>query len=161
MVANITTNHPLTEKRGETLCWDNVIYGSSSLGYVNAAHQQLGFHGNNKVITYYKPLLGDSVLSSRKRAHQLVFDDWKTEILADLKKPHADIEKHIQEMNVWIWGHGMIKPGSGFIWSGNRKNASTAIQNKIYFAHSDLSGISIFEEAFYQGHKAAKSALEA
>jgi hypothetical protein len=161
MVANITTSHRLNERRGETLCWDNVIYGASSLGYVNAMHQQIGFHGDSKVITYYKPILGNDVSASRKYTHTLTFDDCKREIFQELQKPHPDIHKHIQEMNVWLWGHGMVSPGKGFVWSDNRKNASQSIKNKIYFAHSDLSGISIFEEAFYQGYKAAKTILEA
>lgn len=161
MVANITTTHPLHERRGEGLCWDNVIYGSDSLGYVNATHQQIGFHGNTNVITYYKPLLDDDASSARKQAHQRPFDDWKTEILSDLKKPHTEIEKYIQEMNVWLWGHGMIRPRQGFIWREDRHRVSMPVKKKIHFAHSDLSGISVFEEAFYQGHKAAKAILEA
>jgi hypothetical protein len=31
----------------------------------------------------------------------------------------------------------------------------------IFFAHSDLSGISIFEEAFYHGNRAAQAVLAA
>jgi hypothetical protein len=159
MVANITIDHPLNEKRGEGLCWDNVIYGSNSLGYVDATHQQIGFHGNKRVITYYKPLLGDDVLSQRRFAQGRAFEDWRTDIIADLKNPHPEISRYAHEMNVWIWGHGMILPGKNFLWSDNLKNARTPVANKIFFAHSDLSGISIFEEAFYHGHSAAKSAL--
>jgi hypothetical protein len=32
-----------------------------------------------------------------------------------------------------------------------RTELAKSIGGKVYFAHSDLSGISIFEEAFYQG----------
>jgi hypothetical protein len=31
----------------------------------------------------------------------------------------------------------------------------------VYFAHSDLSGVALFEEAFYQGLRAAEEVLAA
>ena len=45
----------------------------------------------------------------------------------------------------------MISPVAGFIFGDAKKEAAKNIDNKIFFAHSDLSGISIFEEAFHQG----------
>jgi hypothetical protein len=149
----------LNEQRGEPLCWDNVIYGSNALGYVNAMHQQLFVHSNQRVITYYKPLLGDDPSDSRQIAHKKTYSDWRNEILADLKMPHPGITSHLQEMNIWIWGHGMVMPSPGFIWSKNRVDASSSLSGKIHFAHSDLGGISIFEEAFYHGHQSAKRVL--
>jgi hypothetical protein len=159
MVANLTVNAPLNEQRGEPLCWDNVIYGSNALGYVNAMHQQLSVHSNQRVITYYKPLLGDDPSGNRQIAHKKTYSDWRNEILGDLKIPHPSITSHLQEMNIWIWGHGMVMPSPGFIWSDNRVNASSSLSEKIHFAHSDLAGISIFEEAFYYGHQSAKRIL--
>lgn len=159
VVANITTNYQLNERRGEGLCWDNVIFGSDSLGYVNASHQGVSVHRDKKVITYYKPLIHDDVATSRKQAYKSTFDDWRDIVVQDLAKPHPDLIKHADEMNVWIWGHGMIRPAKDFIWSRNRRDAQQTIDNRIFFAHSDLSGISIFEEAFYQGHQAAKMVL--
>jgi phytoene dehydrogenase-like protein len=159
MVANLTVNSYLNEHRGEQLCWDNVIYGSGALGYVNAGHQQVGLHGNKKVITYYKPLWGDGSATARRVAQGKKFTDWRTDVLRDLKIPHAGIEREIEEMNIWLWGHGMVKPTRGFTWGENRMKANSSIAGKIFFAHSDLSGISIFEEAFYKGYQSAKSVL--
>jgi hypothetical protein len=45
----------------------------------------------------------------------------------------------------------MISPVKGFLTSQARTELAKSIGGKVYFAHSDLSGISIFEEAFYQG----------
>jgi hypothetical protein len=159
MVANLTINASLNDGRGENLCWDNVIYGSNSLGYVNAMHQHLKAPASENVITYYKPLLENDAVKSRHQAYSKTFKDWASEILQDLKIPHPGIEKEIREMNVWLWGHGMVKPSPGFIWSQNKINADSPLEKKIFFAHSDLAGISIFEEAFYQGHKSAKAVL--
>ncbi|HYF68701.1 MAG TPA: FAD-dependent oxidoreductase [Ohtaekwangia sp.] len=159
MVANLITDHALNERRGEGICWDNVIYGSDSLGYVNASHQDISLHHNKKVLTYYKPLVSDNTVDARRKAHQTSLKEWRELMFKDLQKAHPDLIKHVDEMNVWVWGHGMIKPSTNFIWNENKLHAQQHINNKIFFAHSDLSGISIFEEAFYQGHKAAKALL--
>ena len=45
----------------------------------------------------------------------------------------------------------MISPKNGFLFGESKRKAAQSIDDKIYFAHSDLSGISIFEEAFHQG----------
>ena len=45
----------------------------------------------------------------------------------------------------------MISPIPNFIFSKEKESAAKNINNKIFFAHSDLSGISVFEEAFHQG----------
>jgi hypothetical protein len=54
----------------------------------------------------------------------------------------------------------MIAPRPGFVWGKQKQLAAMPIGNKIFFAHSDLSGISIFEEAFYQGIRAAKEIMQ-
>jgi hypothetical protein len=159
MVANITTTAGLVERKGEPLSWDNVFYGSQSLGYVNALNQRVGMSSPEKVITYYQPLLGADPVTLRTRAYKTTAEEWTASILSDLTKPHPEIEETIKDINVWIWGHGMIKPVPNFIWGEHRLRAANPVDNRIFFAHSDLSGISIFEEAFYQGHKAARAVL--
>jgi hypothetical protein len=37
------------------------------------------------------------------------------------------------------------------IYGQAKKDAAKPIDDKIYFAHTDLAGILIFEEAFHQG----------
>jgi hypothetical protein len=32
---------------------------------------------------------------------------------SNLRVDNLPIEKHIQELNVWIWGHGMVRPSPG------------------------------------------------
>jgi hypothetical protein len=50
----------------------------------------------------------------------------------------------------------MIAPVPDQIFGEKTKTAKEPIEDKIFFAHSDLSGISIFEEAFYQGIRTAE-----
>jgi hypothetical protein len=52
----------------------------------------------------------------------------------------------------------MVRPRTGFIWGGARRRAIEPYRG-IHFAHSDLSGIALFEEAFYQGLRAADEVL--
>jgi hypothetical protein len=53
----------------------------------------------------------------------------------------------------------MISPVPGFILV-KPKEASASIDNRIFFAHSDLAGISIFEEAFHQGINTVNTILD-
>lgn len=158
MVANITVSE-LPEYKGEPLSWDNVLYKSKSLGYVNACQQHLNKDGNSKVLTYYLPLVDLPTKEARRNAREKTHEDWVKDIILDLKMAHQDIEKYITNIDVKIWGHGMIKPKPNFIFNSEKDIFSSSINNKLFFAHTDLSGISIFEEGFYQGINAAKKII--
>jgi hypothetical protein len=158
MVANITLKNPGTS-HGMPLCWDNVIYGSPSLGYVDACHQHLTEAERMKVWTYYLPLCDESPDAERRKAYSRTEAQWVEIIVNDLKQTQPDIEKYIESIDVRLWGHAMIRPQRAFMFSEEKKNAAAPIGKKIFFAHSDLSGISIFEEAFYHGNRAAKELI--
>jgi protoporphyrinogen oxidase len=159
IVANITVNK-LNEYEGEPLSWDNVMYGSPSLGYVNACHQHLNRNHSKLVLTYYLPLTGKNISEARQEARTKTHQEICKLIIDDLKQAHKDIDKHITNIDVKVWGHGMIKPKPGFIFSEELKKTGEPIEEKIFFAHTDLSGISIFEEAFEQGMNAAEKIIE-
>jgi hypothetical protein len=53
----------------------------------------------------------------------------------------------------------MIVRFPGQIFGRKTQAAKEPIGQKVFFAHSDLSGISIFEEAFYQGMRAAEQMI--
>ncbi len=159
MVANIMVDSWLGDRRGEPLAWDNVIYGSKSLGYVSAQHQNIEMPAREKMITYYRALTGKDCAATRKMAMDLKWEGWRDAVFADLKMAHREIEKYAKQMDVWVWGHGMIRPSPGFIWSDNRRRAALPVGDRVFFAHSDLSGISIFEEAFDNGIHAAKDVI--
>jgi len=55
--------------------------------------------------------------------------------------------------------NGMIRPTIGYIWNKSTKALSTE-EGRISFAHSDLNGISLFEEAQYHGVERAKKLLQ-
>lgn len=137
------------------LSWDNVLYESKSLGYVVATHQK-GIDYGATVLTYYYPMAEKNL---REGMQKLLSLDWKelADIcLTDLSQAHPDIRQLTTRIDIMRWGHAMISPRTGFVWGGEREKAEKPYRN-IYFAHSDLSGIAIFEEAFDHGLRAAKS----
>ncbi|MCC6137442.1 MAG: NAD(P)/FAD-dependent oxidoreductase [Bdellovibrionaceae bacterium] len=157
MVANITLSQR-PDSQTTSLAWDNVSYYSKSLGYIVANHQDLKMNRKEAVITYYLPLDEGSPLSERISAYQKSHEDWLELLIPDLEKMHPGISQFITNVDVWVWGHGMISPGVNFLWSSKRKELLKSFQN-IHFAHSDMSGISIFEEAQFRGVEAAKKVL--
>lgn len=141
----------LRDNESFPLCWDNVIYGSKGLGYVYDQHQSLQQVQSKKVITYYYSFSSSDLKKSRKDLYYKKSAHWKQLVFDDLKIAHPNIESVTEEINIHLLGHGMISPVAGFIFGEAKKQAVQNIENKIFFAHSDLSGISIFEEAFHQG----------
>ncbi len=140
---------------GASLSWENIIYKGKGLGYVYDQHQSLKQLQSPFVITYYHSL-GDGDLSkNRKQLYTWTDQQWRDFILEDLEKAHYGIQKEVISMTIFRHGHGMISPVRGFLSDDARAELAKPIAGKVYFAHSDLSGISIFEEAFYQGITAA------
>ena len=157
MVANITLDS-LPAGHGAPLAWDNVARDSRSLGYVVATHQHLHPVPRETVLTHYWPLDETPPRDARQEALARTHADWCGQIVADLRRPHPDITAHIRRIDIWLWGHGMIRPVPGFIWGGTRAKM-LAPHGAIHFAHSDMSGISIFEEAYTRGCHAADAVL--
>lgn len=141
----------LADNGSYPLCWDNVMYGAKGLGYIYDQHQSLQQVQSKKVITYYYSFSSSDVKKSRKDLYYKKSAYWKQLVFDDLKMAHPNIESVTEEINIHLLGHGMISPVPGFIFGTAKKEASQNIDGKIFFAHSDLSGISIFEEAFHQG----------
>jgi hypothetical protein len=159
MVANCTVDH-WPERDGATRAWDNVPFGSASLGYVVATHQKLQRFEGASVLSSYWPLSTQKPELARMIAGLRELQDWERLVLADLEHMHPGISPSVRSMDFWLWGHGMIRPTPGYIWGAGRARLQKAQQGKLVFAHSDRSGISIFEEAFAQGREAALQILQ-
>lgn len=144
------------ERSGQPESWDNVIFGGKPLGYVHATHQSVLQPGEFRQMTVYMPLAENAPAEERKAAQNRSFDDWMKIILQDLNRAHPDLAVRIEYADIWLWGHGMIAPSVNYLFSGDRDALGRSLDQQVFFAHSDLAGMSIFEEAFYQGVHAAR-----
>ncbi len=157
-VANLTLkSHP--RSRGFALCWDNVLYESKSLGYVVATHQapRADEHGPT-VLTWYYPLTGQDCVAERTRLFSTTYADWETLVMADLAPAHYDFAPLVERIEVMRWGHAMIRPRPGFLWGGARQRAQESLEG-LHFAHTELGGLALFEEANNAGVVAAEKVL--
>ncbi|GAA5506052.1 hypothetical protein Rcae01_01502 [Novipirellula caenicola] len=145
------------QEDGMPMCWDNVIYESKSLGYVTSTHQTGLDHGAT-VLTWYYPLTQHEGKLSRQQLLGMTWSDWAEIVMADLSRPHPEIASLIARIDIMRWGHAMIQPRPGFVFSDDRRQASKPIGN-LHFAGTDLSGVALMEEAFYHGVRAAEEVL--
>jgi len=160
LVANLTVRDlPGMEAEGRSAmtAWDNVSYYSDSLGYVVATHQTATI-GRASVLTLYWPLTELAPREARAAAAKRTPGEWREKILTDLARTHPDISELVERIDYRIWGHGMICPTPGYL-SGDFRKALEKSRGKIHFAHSDISGMSIFEEAQYRGILSANRVL--
>jgi protoporphyrinogen oxidase len=137
------------------LAWDNVLYESPGLGYVAATHQK-GIDYGPTILTYYYPMCEDP--NGRTTLFNYDRRQLADVCLSDLARAHPDIYELTTRLDVTRWGHAMISPRPNFTWSGIREKAVRPYRN-VHFAHADLSGVALFEEAFYHGLRAAKEVL--
>ncbi len=158
MVANVSLVHR-PRSVGFAPAWDNVFYDSPSLGYVTNTHQQLRDHGPT-TLTYYYPLCDHDPRVARRRLLSAGRDEWADVALSDLARAHPEIRSLATRLDVVRWGHAMVRPRPGFVWNPARIAAS-APDRGIHFAHTDLSGLALFEEAFDHGIRAAEEVLAA
>ncbi len=155
-VANLTLSE-LPKEPGLPIAWDNVLYESPSLGYVASSYQR-GRDFGPALLTYYYALCDRGPGVARERLLEVDREGWAEIALSDLERPHPSIRRLVQSVDVMRWGHAMVRPAVGFIWGGTRQAAAQPIDG-IHFAHSDLSGLPLFEEAFYRGTLAAEAVM--
>lgn len=158
LVANLTLDGFPEHRDGPPLAWDNVLYDGPSLGYVVATHQAWRARPRATVLTYYLPLSDMAPAAGRRLLLERSWYDWTEAILADLARPHPELRALTARMDLFRWGHAMVRPRPGFLFGGARETLAAGF-GRVHPAHSDLSGFSLFEEAQYRGISAARRAL--
>jgi glycine/D-amino acid oxidase-like deaminating enzyme len=156
LTANLTLDRWPAE-RGMEPAWDNVIYNSPSLGYVVATHQSLRTIQASTVWTFYHSFAELTPEQARRELTSRDWSYWRDWILADLARAHPDIRDCVSRVDILRLGHGMIRPTVGFLSLPERSHPTRL--PRFFHAHSDESGLSLFEEAQYHGVIAAREAL--
>lgn len=147
------------ERKGAPLSWDNVIFGSQSLGYINSSNQNMTLYQNTYNFSWYY-LFPFADKSTRKNVLKMQKEELIQLMATDMTKVYKGFMDMVLTCDVSVWGHGMIKPKVGFIWGSERAKACEPINGSLFFAHTDLSGMSLFEEGFYRGTQVANALLK-
>jgi predicted NAD/FAD-dependent oxidoreductase len=154
LVANLHLREPLLDRLGAPPAWDSVRFTpagtSTALGYVDAMHQNWRPHPGPTVLTMYHalPVSQRAALLSDSAAA------WGAKVLAELALLHPDAPFKIEAIDLARWGHAMSIPAPG-VRGADGLRALRSARGRIRFAHSDLAGYSVFEEALTLGHEAA------
>ena len=106
------------------------------------------------------PLCGSDPKTTRRLLYLADREHWCDAVLADLRRPHPHIADLIESIDVWRWGHAMVRPEVGFVWGEGPRRARQSL-GRVHFAHTDLSGVALFEEAHFHGVRAAEAVLGA
>lgn len=157
VTANVTLDRWPAE-HGFEPAWDNVIHGSPSLGYVVATHQSHAIRPQATVWTWYHALSDGTPAEGRSLLLKRSWAEWRDVILADLARAHPDVRGCVRRIDVMRMGHAMVRPTPGFLADPARRALADAA-GPVFYAHSDLSGLSLFEEAQYRGITAADRVL--
>ncbi len=174
LVANLHLHTPLTDKPGAPPSWDNVLYtpsapaadpgaASGALGYVDAMHQNLRPMAGPTVLTAYWAL-GHAQPQVMQQQRQALLNEpwqvWAQRVLNDLARAHPDLPAKTTRVDLTRYGHAMAVPAPG-VRSGAALRAlaePAAASTRLHFAHSDLAGYSVFEEAYTLGTTAGRTA---
>lgn len=156
VVANIVLRRPPAEQ-GAPPAWDNVIYNSPSLGYVDAGHQSLATRPSAQVWTWYHAIVDQPTVIARRNLQTRSWADWRDQIVADLSRAHRDFADCVERIDIMRWGHAMARPVPGVIDRVERLRRWSPA-SRLFVAHADLSSLSLFEEAQWHGVSAANQA---
>jgi glycine/D-amino acid oxidase-like deaminating enzyme len=148
-------NNP--KELGTSIAWDNVLLESPSLGYIVADHQKPN-PGGQTVWSYYLPFVEDV---DRSRRELLLKDHkhWVNIIMRDLEQVHPDLEALVERIDLYRWGHAMVRPAPKQIW-GELSQWRQRDFTPVFFATCDTTGLPLFEEASYAGIRAAQKAMD-
>jgi hypothetical protein len=160
IVANFLMKDFPRELPHAPLSWDNVVYQEPGLGYVVSTHQDIRVAPPDKtVFTAYLALSDRSPEQARKWMQAASADELVEAASRDLKSAYGwAFAPCVERVELTLRGHAMAAP-----LPGCRSNAGVQALREadgpILFAHADLSGFSVFEEAAWWGIRAAGRAL--
>ncbi len=150
LTANLALREPLLQRAGAPPSWDNVRYGSTALGYVDARHQDLDPTPRAPVLTAYLALPE----TQRGDLLEQPWQHWAGVVTQELAQTHPDLPAKLERIDLCRFGHAMSIPTPGLRGSAELA-ALNAQRGRVVFAHSDLAGYSVFEEAYTAGVEAA------
>ena len=161
LVSNFQMNGYPKEAEGEPLSWDNVVYQGKALGYVVSTHQLLRVARSPRtVFSAYQALSRFTPSQARQWLTTASPEALRAEASADLLTAYGNtFWQYTRRLDITVRGHAMATPVPGYL-SNPGLNALRDVDGTILFAHADLSGYSVFEEASWWGVKAAQVVVD-
>jgi len=169
LVGNLHLSEALADRPGAPPSWDNVIYDPGAalptLGYVDAMHQSTRSIPGPTVLTAYWALGGNTpaqLTQQRARLLNEPWSAWSQAVVQELARVHPDLPSKLKQVDLMRYGHAMSVPMPGLRSSAALRALAApqgAVKRHVHFAHTDLSAYSVFEEAMYQGVRAATQVL--
>lgn len=161
LISNFLLDGFPPEIEGPPLAWDNVVYGGKGLGYVVSTHQLIRTaQPAQTIFSAYQALSQRSPTEIRKWLNTASAETLYEEASGDLRAVYGwRWPRYVKSLEITVRGHAMASPTPGFL-SNVGLNALRNATGRIQFAHADLSGLSVFEEASWWGYKAALRILD-
>ncbi|MGZ3185054.1 MAG: NAD(P)-binding protein [Telluria sp.] len=160
MVSNFLMKEFPRERPDMPLCWDNVVYQEPGLGWVVSTHQDIRVAPPEKtVFTSYVALSDRTPEQGRKWLMAATPRELVDMASTDLRSAYGwRFAPCVERVDITVRGHAMAAPLPGFLSNAGTRALREA-DGPVLFAHADLSGFSVFEEAAWWGVRAAKLAL--
>ncbi|MSQ03957.1 MAG: NAD(P)/FAD-dependent oxidoreductase [Myxococcales bacterium] len=140
---------------GVRTAWDTVLYEADGLGYIDNAHfgHTAWRTRGPSTLTWFSPIADRSALRH-------LTDAAATELaLGDLSAAHPEIRRLVTGARACRFGHGTVIPTVGLHALGPTGEPVLSVlatpSGVVERAHTDLSGMSLFEEASFHGITAA------
>jgi hypothetical protein len=136
------------------------VYQEPGLGYVVSTHQDIRVRPPEKtVFSAYVALSDRTPDEAREWMMKASADDLVALASADLKSAYGwKFAPCVERVDITLRGHAMAAPLPGFRGNAGLK-ALREVDGPIVFAHADLSGFSVFEEAAWWGCSAARKVM--
>ena len=147
-----------------------------ALGYVDASHQGLRGRAAPLVLSAYWAF-GQAeparTAAWRARLRDEPWQAWAQRVVAHLARVHPDLPALVRRVDLMRYGHAMAVPAPGVrshealralreaplsAALGTGALQGPAGTERLHFAHADLAGYSVFEEAFTLGDAAGRRA---
>lgn len=163
LVANFLMKAFPQEQPEAPLSWDNVVHGSKGLGYVVSTHQDIRVTPPAKtVFTAYYAMAGQTPREARAWLEGAAPEALLELAAQDLRAAYGmQFSRCVERADITLLPHAMCSPLPGFRSNAGLQalRAANGADSKILFAHADLSGFSVFEEAAWWGYQAALKVL--
>jgi hypothetical protein len=160
LVSNFYFPRAPVEAQDTELNWDNVVYGSDSLGFVNSGQQFIRRSSNPPtVLTTYHAFASGDAATARQWCANATQEQLLSFAAQDLTAAYS--KKGVQgatQIQMNLHGHGMASPTPGFL-SNSLLLSLRQQTGSVLYANADLSGYSVFEEATWWGRRAAVCCL--